>query len=432
MLLIRNGLVIDPANGIHARQDLLVRDGRIAALGEPGSVAAEGAEEIDATGQWVIPGMIDMHVHLREPGYEYRETIASGTRAAVAGGFTGVACMANTKPVNDSAAVTAAILEKAQQAGLARVFPIGAVSKGLAGEELAEIGEMHSAGIVAVSDDGMPIMNANLMRRALEYAGMFDLPVIAHEEDTCIGAGGVMNEGATSLRLGLRGMPNAAEDAMIARDIAILARTNGHLHIAHLSTEGAVVLVREAKSRGLRITAEAAPHHFTLTEEAVDGYNTNAKMNPPLRSAADVAAVRQGLADGTIDAIATDHAPHHADEKDVEFDKANNGIIGLETALPLSLSLWRDDGVPLDKVIAALTCNPARILRLEHGTLGVGRPADIALVDPEVEWELDLSSLQSKSRNTPFRGHRLRGRATTTIVGGTIVWPPRTSNRKPS
>jgi len=423
MLLIRNGTVIDPANAIEEPRDLLLRDGRIAAIAAPGSIAPDDARVIDAAHCWVVPGMIDMHVHLREPGYEYRETIATGARSAAAGGFTAVACMANTEPVNDSAAVTTAIVESARKAALARVFPIGAVSKGLLGEQLAEIGEMHVAGIVAISDDGKPIMDGNLMRRALEYAAMFNLVVIAHEEDCNIAGGGVMNEGEMSLRLGLRGMPAAAEDAMIARDIAILERTNGRLHIAHISTEGGVHLVREAKARGLAVTAEAAPHHFTLSESAVAGYNTNAKMKPPLRTERDVAAVRSGLVDGTIDAIATDHAPHHRDEKEVEFDKANDGIIGLETALPLSLQLWREHGMSRARLIAALTVNPARILGLDLGTLGVGCSADVTVIDPDAAWFVDPTAMNSKSRNTPFAGVEMKGRATTTIVGGRVVWP---------
>lgn len=422
MILIRNGLVVDPANGIEAARDVLVRDGRIAAVAEPGAVDADGAESIDAVGCWVVPGLIDMHVHLREPGFEYRETIATGARAAVNGGFTAVACMANTDPVNDSGAVTTAILERACAAALARVFPIGAVSKGLRGEHLAEIGEMHRAGIVAVSDDGMPIMDGNLMRRALEYAAMFGLVVIVHEEDCNIAAGGVMHEGEISLRLGLRGMPAAAEDAMIARDIAILERTQGRLHIAHISTAGGVHLVREAKARGLAVTAEAAPHHFTLSDEAVARYDTNAKMKPPLRGVPDVEAVIAGLVDGTIDAIATDHAPHHRDEKDVEFDKANDGIVGLETALPLSLRLWRECGMERSRLVAALSWNPARILNLELGTLGVGAAADITVIDPEARWTCVPEAFASKSRNTPFGGCEFQGRAVTTIVGGRVVW----------
>lgn len=424
MILIRQGTVVDPANGIEEPRDVWIRDGRIAAVAPAGEIPANGATEIDAAGCWVVPGLIDMHVHLREPGFEYRETIASGSRAAAAGGFSAVACMANTDPVNDNASVTTAILERAQAAGWGRVFPIGAVSKGLRGEQLAEIGEMHRAGIVAVSDDGQPIMDGGLMRRALEYAGMFGLTVIAHEEDRNIAAGGVMHEGAISLQLGLRGMPAAAEDAMIARDIAILERTPGRLHVAHISTAGGVQLVRDAKARGLAVTAEAAPHHFTLTDDAVARYDTNAKMKPPLRGARDVEAVIGGLVDGSIDAIATDHAPHHRDEKEVEFDKANDGIVGLETAVPLSLRLWREHGMARSRLIAALSWNPARILNLDLGTLSVGAAADVAIIDPEARWTCDADALQSRSRNTPFGGREFIGRAIATIVGGRRVWPP--------
>jgi dihydroorotase len=324
--------------------------------------------------------------------------------------------------VNDSGPVTEAIRERAAAAGLARVYPIGAVSKGLAGKELAEIGEMHRAGIVAVSDDGMPIMDGGLMRRALEYTQMFDLPVIVHEEDCAIAGEGVMNEGETSLRLGLKGVPAAAEEAMIARDLHLLERTGGRLHIAHISTAGGVALVREAKARGLGVTAEATPHHFTLNESAVLGYNTNAKMNPPLRTPHDVEAVRQGLLDGTIDVIATDHAPHHRDEKDVEFDRALNGIVGLETALALSLRLAAEIGMPPLQLIGAMSLRPARILRLPLGEIGEGKTADIAVIDPAANWTVDSSQFNSKSRNTPFNGYTMTGRARFTIVGGRIVW----------
>jgi dihydroorotase len=302
------------------------------------------------------------------------------------------------------------------------VYPIGAVSKGLKGEELAEIGEMHRAGIVGVSDDGMPIMNGGLMRRVLEYAAMFGLPVIVHEEERTIAAGGVMNEGPLSLRLGLKGVPAAAEEAMLARDIALLERTGGRLHIAHVSTAGSVDMVRAAKQRGVAVTAEATPHHFTLTEAAVDGYNANAKMNPPLRTQRDVEAVRQGLADGTIDAIATDHAPHHRDEKEVEFDLAANGIVGLETALPLALRLVEEAKIPLERIIAALTVGPARVLNLPHGTLSVGAVADVTVIDPQRRWTVDVARLHSKSRNTPFEGMAMQGQAVVTIVGGRVVW----------
>ncbi len=423
-IVIRGGTVVDPANGIHDRRTIVVRDGTIAAVLSPERKhdPSADAEYIDASGCLVVPGLIDMHVHLREPGYEYKETVETGTRAAVAGGFTSVACMANTNPVNDSAAVTDYIRDRAAAAALARVFPIGAVSKGLKGEELAEIGEMQRAGIVAVSDDGMPIMNGGLMRRALEYTAMFGLPVIVHEEERSIAGDGVMNEGALSLRLGLKGVPAAAEEAMIARDIALLERTGGRLHIAHLSTVGSVDLVRAAKQRGLAVSAEASPHHFTLTEDAVDGYNTNAKMNPPLRTARDVDALRRGLHDGTIEVIATDHAPHHRDEKEVEFDVAANGIVGLETALPLALRLTEEAGIPLETIVAALTINPARILKLPHGTLTAGAPADITVIDPQRCWTVEAARFRSKSRNTPFEGMQMQGQAVVTLVGGRIVW----------
>lgn len=422
-LLVRGGTVIDPAGRVHGRRDILVRDGTIAVVSE--SIGADTVPEatvVAAENCLVLPGLIDMHVHLREPGYEYRETIESGARAAVAGGFTAVACMANTNPVNDNGAVTEYIRERAHAAGLARVYPIGAVSKELKGEQLAEIGEMHRAGIVAVSDDGMPIMNGGLMRRALEYTTMFGLPVIVHEEDRLIAADGVMNEGAMSLRLGLKGMPAAAEEAMIARDLALLERTGGRVHVAHVSTAGAVELVRRAKQRGLPVTAEAAPHHFTLTEAAVDGYNTHAKMNPPLRTPRDVEAIRQGLADGTIDAIASDHAPHHRDEKEVEFDRALNGVVGLETTLPLALRLVDEAQIPLDTIVAALTVNPARILGLPLGTLAAGADADITVVDPARRWTVRAARFRSKGRNTPFEGMEMSGQGVVTIVGGRIVW----------
>jgi len=420
---IRGGTVIDPASGTQERRDVLVREGKIIAVSELiAEEALAGAKVIEAANHLVLPGLIDMHVHLREPGYEYRETVESGTRAAVAGGFTAMACMANTKPVNDSAAVTEYILERAQAAGLARVYPIGAVSKELKGEELAEIGEMRQAGIVAVSDDGMPIMNGGLMRRALEYSSMFGLPVIVHEEDRLIAGDGVMNEGAMSLRLGLKGVPAAAEEAMLARDLSLLERTGGRLHVAHASTAGSVDLIRRAKDRGLAVTAEAAPHHFTLTEAAVEGYNTRAKMNPPLRTLQDVEAIRHALADGTIDVIASDHAPHHRDEKEVEFDHALNGVVGLETTLALSLRLAEEAQIPLLRLIAAMSLNPARILGLPLGTLAPGAEADITVVDPSSRWTVQAARFQSKGRSTPFEGMELRGHAVLTMVAGRIVW----------
>jgi dihydroorotase len=373
----------------------------------------------------VAPGFIDMHVHLREPGFEYKETVLTGTQSAVAGGFTTVACMANTNPVNDNSSVTRYIIEKAQAANLARVLPIGALSKGLKGESLADIGDMAAAGAVAISDDGRPVMDSNLMRRALEYCSMFNLLISVHEEDLHLAAGGMMNEGPTALRLGLKGIPNAAEDVMVARDIILARLTGGRLHIAHASTRGAVALVRQAKAEGLSVTAEAAPHHFMLTEEAVTGYNTNAKMAPPLRQLEDVEAIREGLRDGTIDAIATDHAPHHQDEKEVEFDQAANGIVGLETALPLTLRLVRDGVLSLVDAVRKLTVNPARILGLPYGTLSVGSPADLVIFDPAHAWNVLPERLRSKSKNTPFSGWEVTGKVMVTIVAGRVVYDAR-------
>jgi dihydroorotase len=420
-ILITGGTVVDPANNVHGRFDVLVADGHVAAVAEPGA-AGTADQQIDASGCWVVPGLIDMHVHLREPGYEYKETVLTGAQAAVAGGFTAVACMANTNPVNDTGAVTKYIVEKAAAAQQARVYPIGAVSVGLKGERLAEIGEMREAGIVAVSDDGKPIMDSALMRRALEYSAMFSLPVIAHEEDLALAGEGCMNEGPMSFRLGLKGMPAAAEEAMVARDIALLERTGGALHIAHASTAGTVDLVRRAKARGLAVTVEVTPHHFTLTDEAIGEYDTNAKMNPPLRQSEDLAALIAGLRDGSIDAIASDHAPHHRDEKDVEFECAAHGIVGLETALALSLTLLRDHGLDIDTLVRVMSVNPARILRVPGGSLAVGAPADVTVIDPNVTWDVDPESFRSKSRNTPFAAWTLTGQARATIVGGDLKW----------
>jgi dihydroorotase len=417
---IAGGTVVDPVAGTAVLADVLLDGDRIEAVGAPGSLDAE-AQVIDATGQLVLPGLVDIHVHLREPGQEYKETVATGVAAALAGGFTSVACMANTNPVNDSSAVTQFILDRAKVANGARVYPIGALSVGLAGERLAEIGEMHRAGIVAVSDDGRPVMDAGLMRRALEYTRMFGLPIIAHEEDDNLCCGGVMNEGVTALRLGLRGRPAAAEDVMVARDIALAELTGGRVHVAHVSTAGAVELIRAARARGVAISAEVTPHHLFLTDEAVGEYDTNAKMAPPLRSAADVAAVRAGLADGTIEAIATDHAPHHADEKDVEFDHAAFGIVGLETALGLGLRLVAEGLLDLPTLIARMSVGPARLLGLPAGTLAPGAHADVTLVDAERRWKVSARAFRSKSRNMPYEGWDMTGRVTTVLVGGRIV-----------
>lgn len=418
-ILIKNGFVIDPANKVDEKLDVLVSDGKIAKIGKPGSLSADGSQVIDAAGKLIVPGLIDMHVHLREPGFEYKETISTGTAAAKAGGFTSVCCMPNTNPVNDSRSITEFILSRAREAS-ARVFPIGAITKGSRGEELAEMGELHLSGCVAVSDDGKPLMNASLMRRAMEYSRIFDTLVISHCEDSTLSDKGVMNEGSISTELGLRGIPCAAEDVMTGRDIALAGLTGCRLHIAHVSTVGAVDLVREGKKRGIRVTAETCPHYFTLTDEAVRGYNTMAKMNPPLRTAEDVAAIKQGLKDGTIDVIATDHAPHGMDEKSGEFDYAPFGIVGLETALGLTLKLAEEGVLSLSEVIRKLSVNPAAILKLDKGSLAIGSDADITVIDPKVSWTVDSSQFRSKSRNTPFNGWKLTGRAVQTIVRGQL------------
>jgi len=416
-LLIKNGHIIDPANKIDEKLDILVSEGKIAKSGKPGSSSTDNAQVIDAAGRLVVPGLIDMHVHLREPGFEYKETIATGTAAAKSGGFTAVCCMPNTNPVNDNRSITEFILSRAREAS-ARVYPIGAITKGSKGEELAEMGELHQAGCVAVSDDGRPLMNAALMRRAMEYSKIFDMLIISHCEDSTLSDKGVMNEGGISTELGLRGIPRAAEDVMTARDISLAELTGCRLHIAHVSTIGSVNLVRDAKKRGVKVTAETCPHYFTLTDEAVRGYNPMAKMNPPLRTADDVAAIKQGLKDGTIDVIATDHAPHGMDEKSGEFDYAPFGIVGLETALGLTLKLAHEGILSMTEAVRKLSFNPASILKLNKGSLTIGADADITIIDPKMDWTVDASLFKSKSKNTPFNGWQLKGRAVQTIVGG--------------
>jgi dihydroorotase len=418
-ILIKNGHVIDPANKVDGKLDILVSDGKIAKFGKPGSLAVNDSQVIDAAGKFVVPGLIDMHVHLREPGYEYKETIATGTAAAKAGGFTSVCCMPNTNPVNDNRSVTEFILVQARSAP-AQVFPIGAITKGSKGEELAEMGELYAAGCYAISDDGKPVMNASIMRRAMEYSKIFDMLIISHCEDSTLSGRGVMNEGVVSTELGLRGIPRSAEDVMTARDISLAELTGCKLHIAHVSTAGSVRLIRDAKARGVKVTAETCPHYFTLTDEAVRGYNTMAKMNPPLRTADDVADIKQGLKDGTIDVIATDHAPHAMDEKSGEFDYAPFGIVGLETVLGLTLKLVDEGILSLAEVIRKLSVNPALILKLNKGMLTVGADADVTIIDPNIEWLVDASRFRSKSMNTPFNGWKLKGRAVLTIVGGKI------------
>jgi dihydroorotase len=422
VLFIEGGRVIDPASGTDGARTVVVRDGKIAEVAERVERPRD-ARVIDARGRWVTPGFIDLHVHLREPGQEYKETVATGTRAAVAGGFTAVCAMPNTNPVNDGTAVTELVLARAAAAGLARVYPVGAISKGSKGEELAEYGELKAAGCVALSDDGKPVMSSSLMRRALEYAKAFGLPLTVHEEDLHLVGKGVMHEGAAATRLGLKGIPSAAEEVMIVRDLALLELTGGRLHVAHLSTAGGVRAIREAKRRGLRVTAEVTPHHLALTDEDVGAseYSTDFKMNPPLRSAEDVRAVREALADGTIDAIATDHAPHSPVEKDLEFDAAANGIVGLETAFPVCLALTREGALSERRLVEALTVGPARAFGLPGGALARGEAADIAVLDPATEWVLDPARLHTKGRNTPWKGRRLAGRCSMTIVGGRIV-----------
>jgi dihydroorotase len=422
VILIKGGLVVDPIQALAAPRDLLLDDGKVAALEPAGTIPADGRRVINAANLAVTPGLIDMHVHLREPGEEYKEDILSGTRAAVQGGFTAVAAMPNTKPVNDNAAVTRFILEAAKVAGLARVYPVGAISMDSAGQTLSEYGDQKAAGAVAFSDDGHPVMNSMLMRRALEYARTFAVPLIAHEENLDLKANGVMHEGRVSLELGLRGIPSAAEEAMIFRDLALLQLTGGRLHIAHVSAFGSVALIRTAKAAGLTVTAETAPHYFSLTDEAVYGYDTNAKVNPPLRSAADVTAIKEALADGTLDAIACDHAPHTSLEKDLEFEAAAFGLIGLETSLGLSLKLVHDGVLTLSQLVAAMSVNPARILGVPGGTLAVGSPADVTVIDLNRAWTVDVNQFASKSRNCPFQGWTLPGQAVMTIVGGKVVW----------
>lgn len=423
-ILIAGGRVIDPANKRDAVLNVLIEDGRVAEVSSPGAHPAPAADRVlDARGKVVCPGFVDLHVHLREPGREDMETIATGTRAAARGGFTSVCCMANTTPVNDNQSVTDFIIDRARRDGAVHVFPIGAISKNMQGEELAEIGELIGAGCVAISDDGKPVMNAELMRRALEYSTLFRIPVIQHAEDVHLTGKGVMHEGRVSTELGFKGIPAASESVIVARDLLLAELTGGHYHIAHVSTAEAIQLVREAKMKGLRVTCEAAPHHFALTDEAVRSFDTNAKMSPPLRSDRHVEAVKAGLRDGTVDAIATDHAPHTIQDKEVEFDYAANGIIGLETAFGLTVSTLVDGEVlTLPQAIARLTSEPARIFGLSKGTLSIGADADVTVVDPTREWTVDISKSASKSRNSPFHGWKLRGQVLASIVAGKIAW----------
>jgi dihydroorotase len=419
-LLIKGGRVIDPSQKLDDTLDVLVENGLVKELGK-GLAAPAGVETIDAAGKYVVPGLIDMHVHLRDPGLEYKEDIVSGTRAAAAGGFTSVCCMPNTKPVIDNKAIASYIINKARTEGFANVFPVGSITYGLNGERMSEMGELKEAGCVAVSDDGRPVNNPELMRRALEYARGMGILVITHAEELSLVGEGVMNEGFTSTEIGLKGIPRIAEDIATARDVMLAEYTGSPIHIAHVSTEGSVRVIREAKGRGVRVTCETAPHYFTLTDDAVRGYRTNAKMNPPLREAADVAAIKAGLQDGTIDAIATDHAPHHLDEKDVEFDAAMNGIIGLETSLPLSLKLVEEGTLALGVLIEKMSCNPSDILGLQRGTLKAGSVADITVIDPAAQWTVEADKLASKSKNSPFLGWQVTGAAACTVLAGRVV-----------
>lgn len=421
-VLLKGGRVVDPANGRDGEFDVLIADAAIARVGK--DLPAEGATVVVLPrGAVVCPGFVDMHVHLREPGQEHKETIATGVAAAVAGGFTAVACMPNTDPVNDSASVTEFIVKRAQAAGLARVYPIGAVSLKSEGTQLAEIAELRSAGCVALSDDGRPVLTALLMRRALEYAGMFDMPILDHCEDPSLKGDGVAHEGYEASRLGLKGIPGEAEELWVERDVTLAGMTRGRVHICHLSTRGSLRAVRSGKDRGIAVTCEVAPHHFTLTDEALEGYDTNFKMNPPLRESADRDELLKGIADGSVDVIATDHAPHHRDEKHVEFDRAPFGITGLETAISLSLDRLVHAGlIPLRRLVELMALNPARVLRVPGGTLTEGAAADVTILLPELSVTIDKRQMRSKSENTPFDGWKLRGGVFATLVGGRLMF----------
>jgi len=424
-LVIKNGRVIDPVNSLDEPKDILVHKGIIKAIESPGSISFDAGEKpsvIDAKGCVVCPGLIDMHVHFREPGFEYKETITSGCQSAAAGGFTSVAVMPNTNPVNDTRAVTEHILALARTEGIINVYPIAAITQKLEGERLSEMADLKNAGAIAFSDDGRPVMNNELMRRAFEYSKMFELPLIQHSEMLDLTEGGCMNEGMVSTELGLKGMPAEAEDIMVYRDIALLEKTGGRLHVAHISSKNSVDLVRQAKSKGLPVTCEVAPHHFTLTDEAVRGYDTNTKMSPPLRAIEDVEAIKEGLRDGTIDIIATDHAPHDITDKQVEYQNACFGIVGLETALPLSLKLVDEKILSMGDVIKKLTSTPADIFNLKAGNLSLGNEADILIFNPSLEYCIDISKFHSKSKNSPFDGWKVKGKVLHTLVKGITAY----------
>jgi dihydroorotase len=430
-LLLTGARIIDPAQKIDSRMDIFLEDGKIAKTGADiaKSLKSKSSEKItkiiDLDGMILVPGLIDMHTHLREPGLEYKETIASGADAAVAGGFTSIACMPNTNPVNDNRSTTEFIRRKATETALANVYPIGAISKNSAGVQLSEFWDLKEAGIAALSDDGKPVMDAALMRRAMEYACSLNLPIISHCEDTNLSAGGLMNEGYYSTILGLNGISGIAEETMVARDILIAEYTKTCVHIAHVSTAGSVRLVRDAKKRGVKVTAETAPHYFTLTDEALQSYDTNFKVNPPLRSQKDVDAIKEGLSDGTIDVIACDHAPHGRTDKEVEFEYAANGISGLETSLGLSLNLVLNKTLNLTELISKMSTNPARILNLPKGILETGADADITVIDPLLKWTVDVQTFRSRGKNSPFNGRQMQGKAILTIVGGEIKYDGR-------
>ena len=421
-LLLRGGRVVDPSQKLDAKRDVLLVDGKVAKV-RARIDAPEGARVVDCAGLVVTPGLIDVHVHLREPGEEHKETIATGAASAAAGGFTAVCAMPNTDPPIDDPAAVGYVVAEGRRAGAARVYPVGCISAGRAGKRLALIGEMVEAGAVAVTDDGDPVMDSGLMRSALEYALAFGIPVADHPEDLGLSSTGHMNEGLVATRLGLAGKPNAAEDIHIVRDLLLAELTGGHIHLQHVSTRFGVESIRQAKARGVHVTAEATPHHLVLTQDAVDGYRTEAKMNPPLRCAEDVAAVRAGLADGTLDTVTTDHAPHHYDEKEAAFAEAPNGIVGLETALGIMLTRVVGEGViSLPTLVERMSCGPARAFRLPGGTLAEGSPADVTVFDPNEVWTVEPGAFRSKSRNTPFSGWELKGRPKLTVVGGRIVF----------
>ena len=430
-LLLTGARIIDPSQNMDARLDIILEEGKVAKTGTNLSKSTKSKDSekitkiIDLQGMILVPGLIDMHVHLREPGFEYKETIATGAAAAIAGGFTSIVCMPNTDPVNDNRTTTEFIRRKAAEAALANVYPVGAISKDSAGSQLTEFWDLKEAGIVALSDDGKPVMNAALMRRAMEYAYSLQLPIISHCEDINLSANGVMNEGYYSTILGLNGIPGIAEEAMVARDILIAEFTKTAVHIAHVSTAGSVRLIHDAKARGLKVTAETAPHYFTLTDEALQCYDTNFKINPPLRSEKDVQAIKEGLADGTIDVIACDHAPHGRTDKEVEFEYAANGISGLETSLGLSLNLVSSKILTWPELIARMSLNPARILNLSKGTLEIGADADITVIDPLRQWTVDVQAFRSRGKNSPFHGLQMQGKAILTIVGGEIKYDGR-------